>query len=119
MDPKSVLEMYTEAVLNEHALDRLDEFTTSDNLKKGATGFVSAFPDLRVELEFTVCEGLIVGCHAVGSGTHTGASIRGVEPTGRGWSARCNAFFRIEEGKITQAWTMWDWASILGQLRGE
>lgn len=116
MDPKLLLDSYTSVVLNEHRLDRLDEFTTSDQLKKAATGLVSAFPDLRVELDSVISEGDMVACRASGSGTHTGSAIRGVEPAGRQWSASCNAFFRVEDGKIAQAWTLWDWASILKQI---
>ena len=116
MDPKSLLRDYTEVVLNQHELARLDEFTTADQLKKAATGLVSAFPDLHVDLEFVICEGDVVGCHARGSGTHTGTAIRGIEAAGRAWTATCNAFFRVEGGTIADAWTLWDWASILKQI---
>lgn len=119
MDARTVLENYNEAVLNQHKLDRLDEFTSSEQLKSAATAFVRAFPDLRVELDFTVAEGTMIGCHAKGEGTHSGTAIRGLEPKGRSWTAACNAFFRVEEGKIVQAWTLWDWASIMKQIATE
>lgn len=119
MDPKNVLERYTAAVLNEHQLDRLDEFTTSDRLKAAATGLVDAFPDLRVDIVFMIGEGSLVACHASGAGTHTGTPIRGVDPAGKSWTANCNAFFKVEDGRIVQAWTIWDWASILKQISTE
>jgi predicted ester cyclase len=50
------------------------------------------------------------------TGTHTGTAILGVQPTGRAVQVDEMVIFRIADGKIAQAWEVYDELGMWRQL---
>jgi predicted ester cyclase len=82
--------------------------------------FVTAFPDIHLEVLHILAEGDHVLIHWRGSGTHaerlatvTGATIPPSRRTVRVWGALLT---EVREGKIAREWLYWDQLSVLAQL---
>jgi predicted ester cyclase len=73
------------------------------------------FSDMRIEIEFLLAEGDKVDCHFVFHGRHTGDGTGG---TGSGNTIRLPAIstFRIADGKLAEAWEIFDSASLAQQM---
>jgi steroid delta-isomerase-like uncharacterized protein len=112
-----VVERFLGEVLNGHDLAALEEVVADDTLKQRVRLLLAAFPDLEVEMNLIVSDGDLVAVNLTGRGTHEG-TFQGVPPTRRRWAATCSAFFRIEDGRIADAWVNWDLLGILEQLGG-
>lgn len=80
-----------------------------------AQEWTTAFPDWRFELRSLIAEGNLVAAHMPYMGTHIG-SILGVAPTGRTATVDEMVFFRIADGKIVQAWEVYDELGMWRQL---
>jgi steroid delta-isomerase-like uncharacterized protein len=80
-----------------------------------ADEWTSAFPDWRFELPRLVAEGTLVVAHMPYSGTHHGR-IAGVDPTGRSCTVDEMVIFRIADGRIAEAWEVYDDAGMWRQL---
>lgn len=113
MTPKQVVERYLAEVLNGGA--RVEELVSSDDLRQRVTSLRRAFPDLEVETVVLLAEGELVAGHFVGRGTHDGL-YQGVPATGRTWDAAFTAVFRVESGRIADAWVTWDRLALLERL---
>ena len=110
-----VVECYLEEVLNGHDLGALERLVADETLKQRVRLFLEAFPDLAVEPKLVVSDGELVGVNLIGRATHEG-TFQGVRPTGRRWAATCSGFYRVENGRIADAWINWDVLGILDQL---
>ena len=64
-----------------------------------------------------IAEDDLVAGHFVGRGTQIRALLNGVPPSGRSWEARATAIYRVETGRIAEAWVNWDQLSLMEQLR--
>jgi steroid delta-isomerase-like uncharacterized protein len=113
MTPKRVVEQYVAEVLGGRR--SADELVSSTELRQRVDALRRAFPDLDIETIALLGEGDLVAAHLVARGTHLGA-YQGVPATGRAWEARCTAVYRVEEGRIADAWVTWDQLSLLEQL---
>jgi predicted ester cyclase len=83
------------------------------------TGFAAvAFSDMRVEIDFLLAEGDKVDCHFVFHARHTG-TFPGIEPRGNPIRLPAISTFRIADGKLAEAWEIFDSASLLQQMRGQ
>jgi len=80
-----------------------------------AAEWTSAFPDWRFELLALIAEGDRVVAHMPYRGTHRQA-ISGVAPTHRSCIVDEIVIFRIADGKITEAWEVYDEAGMWRQL---
>jgi predicted ester cyclase len=80
-----------------------------------AEAWTSAFPDWRFELLALVAEGDRVVAHMPYHGTHRQA-ILGVAPTGRSCVVDEIVIFRVADGKIAEAWEVYDEAGMWRQL---
>jgi len=80
-----------------------------------AEEWTTAFPDWRFDLRALIAEGDRVVAHMPYSGTHR-QPILGVDPTNRSCSVDEIVIFRVNEGKITQAWEVYDEAGMWRQL---
>ena len=80
-----------------------------------AEEWTTAFPDWRFDLRALIAEGDRVVAHMPYSGTHR-QPILGVAPTNRSCSVDEIVIFRVNEGKITQAWEVYDEAGMWRQL---
>jgi predicted ester cyclase len=76
----------------------------------------SVFSDMRIEHGFMLAEGDKVDCHFALVARHTG-EFGGIKPKGN--VIRCPAIstFRIEGGKLAEAWEIYDSGSLLEQLK--
>ena len=79
-----------------------------------AEEWTTAFPDWRFELLGLVAEGDRVVAHMHG-GTFS-HPINGIAPTGRFANVDEMVIFRIADGKIAQAWEVYDEAGMWRQL---
>ncbi len=81
------------------------------------TEFVgSIFSDIRIEIDFLLAEGDKVDCHFVFNARHTGEGI-GVAPRGNAIRLPAISTFQIAEGKLAEAWEIFDSASLMEQLQ--
>jgi len=74
------------------------------------------FSDMKIEHDFMLAEGNKVDCHFVLVARHTG-EFAGVKPKGN--SIRCPAIstFRVEDGKLAEAWEIFDSGNLLQQMQ--
>ena len=77
--------------------------------------YLSAFPDLHIEVEqmLGVADFVITRWRA--TGTHQG-ELMGIRPTDRHADVHGCAVTKFREGKMAQAWTYWDRGRLLEQL---
>jgi predicted ester cyclase len=83
------------------------------------TEFVAGlFSDTRIEIDFLLAEGDKVDCHFVLYARHTGDGAGGA---GSGNAIRLPAIstFRIADGKLAEAWEIFDSASLTQQMQAE
>ncbi len=80
-----------------------------------AEEWTDAFPDWRFELLGLVAEGDRVVAHMPYSGTFS-RPITGIAPTGRSATVDEMVIFRIAEGKIVEAWEVYDESGMWRQL---
>jgi predicted ester cyclase len=73
------------------------------------------FSDMKIEHEFMLAEGDKVDCHFALVARHTG-EFAGIKPKNN--LIRCPAIstFRIEGGKLAEAWEIFDSGSLLHQM---
>jgi len=80
-----------------------------------AEEWTAAFPDWSFDLRALVAEGDLVVAHMPYRGTFT-RPISGIEPTGREAEVDEFVMFRIADGKIAEAWEVYDEAGMWRQL---
>jgi steroid delta-isomerase-like uncharacterized protein len=95
-----------------HGADR--EYTLDEDNASGRE-WRKAVPDLNVEVLRTVAEGDLVAVHWHASGTN---SVAAAGLPGLGGKAAMDGmtFFRFENGKIVEEWSVMDLATIMRQL---
>jgi predicted ester cyclase len=76
----------------------------------------SIFSDMKIEIDFLLAEGDKVDCHFALLAKHAG-EFAGIPPKGN--LIRCPAIstFRVEGGKLAEAWEIFDSGSLLQQMR--
>lgn len=74
------------------------------------------FSDMRINIKQLIAEGDWVDCHFVLLATHTG-DFGGVAPKGN--AIRCPAIstFRIQDGKLAEAWEIFDSGDLVRQMQ--
>jgi C-1 hydroxylase len=80
-----------------------------------AEQWTTAFPDWRFELRALVAEADLVVAHLPYNGTFA-KTIAGIAPTGRSCTVDEIVIFRIADGKIAEAWEVYDEAGMWRQL---
>ena len=124
---KDIVQNFYEIIINQKELDSIGDYLTEDFIHNGEDrgvvgqkqiiqeNFFNAFPDIKVNCEFFVCEDDLVTVHNIWSGTQNG-NFLGVPPTGKQVEWRSNAILKITDGKISRAWDENDFLSLLMQL---
>jgi predicted ester cyclase len=76
----------------------------------------SVFGDMRIEIDYLIAEGDKVDCHFALFAKHTG-EFAGIAPKGN--RIRCPAIstFRIEGGRLVEAWEIFDSGDLLQQMQ--
>lgn len=77
----------------------------------------AAAPDAKVSIERMVGEADLVAVHWRATGTNTVASA-GMPGNGRAFDIEGMTFFRFEQGRIIEEWSVTDWARLGKQLSG-
>ena len=74
------------------------------------------FSEMKIEIDFMLAEGDKVDCHFALLARHTG-EFAGIVPKGN--VIRCPAIstFRIEGGKLAEAWEIFDSGNLFQQMR--
>jgi steroid delta-isomerase-like uncharacterized protein len=97
-------------------------FDNEGNELRGPAGFKpflrtfkGAFPDLKVAIEDTICEGDKVVVRYVARGTHDGDAL-GIAATGRPIEITGMAIVRVANGQIAEAWNNFDMQGLNTQL---
>ena len=79
-------------------------------------GFVEAFPDLRLDIQFVTADDDRAAFYISTSGTHRG-SFRGIPPTGKSFKVNGVDIFRFDrEGKVSEHWGVFDTFGMMAQL---
>lgn len=132
--PEAVVSVDVDRIVeawNLHDLSRLVDCFTADAVydevpfgapahgRPGISGllgtFIKAFPDLVMTPGKRVSQADSLVWEWLLTGTHRG-EFGGVPPTGRALSLRGVSFCTLREGKIAEAHSYWDLASLLKQL---
>ncbi len=76
--------------------------------------FRQAFPDIRVRVLHTVCEGDLVACHCGVTGTHSGPGLG--EPTGSRIDIDGMALAVVRDGQLQEGWNSFDFLALYQQI---
>lgn len=102
-------------ILAPDAVDHEDGSTGPDGLKRVATMFRSAFPDLSVNVHEIMDAGDKVVVRAAATGTHKG-DFMGIAATGKRIEVEMIDIVRFEGGKAVEHWGITDTMSLMQQL---
>ena len=119
-----------EEVWNQKRTDTLEEILSPDCAGHMVSGevpgveafrlvrdeFLSAFPDLRFEIEDIVAEGDNAVVRWKASGTHSGDGL-GLTATHEPIEVRGITWHRYEDGKIVEGWDGWNQSGLMQELR--
>jgi len=83
--------------------------------RRAVLGWRSFAPDGVMSVDGILAEGDLVAVRWSGRGTNTGSG-NGLPATGRTFDVRGMTFFRIEDGRIREEWTVFDDLGLLRQL---
>ena len=87
-----------------------------EGFKRVLGGFVEAFPDLHLEVQFTVADNDRIVFYISTTGTHRGPFM-GMAPTGKQFKVNGTDIFRFnDEGKVSAHWGTFDTFGMLAQL---
>lgn len=129
LSPRTVAIRWFEEVWNQRSVPAIHEMLSADclghmeGLKIVGPGQFEAFhqdllkalPDLRIEVEDTVCEGENVVIRWRFSGKHTGHGL-GCAPTHSEVGASGMSWFKVRDGRIVEGWDRWNQAAFMRQL---
>ncbi len=76
----------------------------------------SVFSDMEIKIDFMIAEGDMVDCHFALHAKHTG-EFAGIEPKGNAVVVPAISTFRIEGGKLAEAWELFDSGPLLEQMK--
>jgi steroid delta-isomerase-like uncharacterized protein len=87
-----------------------------EGFKRVLGGFFEAFPDLHLEVQFTISDNDRVMFYLSTKGTHRGP-LMGMAPTGKAFKVNGVDIFRFnDEGKISEHWGVFDASGMFTQL---
>jgi steroid delta-isomerase-like uncharacterized protein len=98
-----------------HGPSILQEVRGREAFKQVVAGFRAALPDLRETIEDQIAEGNRVVSRFTFRATHTG-ELMGAPPTGKQITGQGIEISRIVNGKIVEAWVMFDALDMFQQL---
>jgi predicted ester cyclase len=87
-----------------------------DAEKEGWKRVLTAFPDLRHDIQEVLSAGSTVMARVVVTGTHEG-EFAGIAPNGRTFTLDQAIFAHVGRGKIVELWEIVDGASLKEQLQ--
>lgn len=87
-----------------------------DTFKQFYRSFVSAFPDIHIDVRDVILEGDKTVARLSFAGTHQGEGL-GIPATGNRFQATAIAITRWKGGRIVEAWNEFDAAGMMKQLQ--
>ena len=87
----------------------------SEELAQFMSVYVTAFPDLRFEIEQQLADGDFVVTRWIATGTHRGA-LMGIQPTNRRAVTHGCTVSEFRNSKGVHDWIYWDSGNLLRQL---
>jgi predicted ester cyclase len=118
-DPKEIVVRLIDEVMNGGKVDVIEELYAPEmaaGARRWIEPFRESFPDVEMEIVELVAEGERVAGRFRCSATNLG-EWRGEAPTGRRFERVDEVyFFRVVEGRITEAWGLEDTQDRLRQL---
>ena len=127
---KRVIRETWEDVVPSGDLDRLDDLVSPDlaergrrpdeapgreGLKQTMRWLATVFSDQRWEIHDLVAEDDVVVCRLTHHALHTG-DLMGIPPTGRSVAYQYVHFFRFEDGRVAEHWSVRDDMTLMRQL---
>ena len=77
--------------------------------------YLRAFPDMKISIEREIADGDYVVQHLLATGTNTG-EFNGVPATGKKINVTGVVTSKIKDGKVIEAWSLFDSLGLLQQL---
>jgi predicted ester cyclase len=100
-----------------HGLDESGKPVIGSHLfRKFRQAFLSAFPDIHVDVEDVMLEGDKTAVRLKFFGTHTGDGL-GIPPTGKRFTSTAIVIILWRDGKIAESWNEFDAAGMTRQLQ--
>jgi steroid delta-isomerase-like uncharacterized protein len=96
-------------------LDHTNQFHGLDNMKQAIANVYKGFPDFHVTIEDIIAEDDKVWIHSIETGTHS-EEFQGIAPTSKKLTFTCVDIFKIVDGKIAEAWHVYDILDFYLQL---
>ena len=106
-------QLVDEAFVNHTAL--AGQTPGREGLKKAVNMLRAGFPDLKVRIDDLISQDDRVAVRDEISATHQGP-FNGVPPTGRKVAVGRISFYKVRDGKISEAWSQLDMAGLMRQL---
>jgi predicted ester cyclase len=114
-DPSTVRQWATEDYLQHGPFG---PNVTRDEFEAGNRDIVwKALPDISIQLEPLLADGEFVVARGLGRGTHTGAELFGIPPTGRAVTFTETHICRLRGTQVCEHWLQVDLLGLLGQLQ--
>lgn len=136
MSDKTIVHEWFDQVWNSRDADAIDRMLAADavvhglkdpegNNLVGPAGFrplfhefTSAFPDMRIEVEDCMRDGDRLAFRCTVRGTHLGNGL-GLKATGRPIEISGMGWMREVDGKIAEAWNVFDFQGLGAQLAAD
>ena len=126
----AVARRWFEDVWNKRLDGAIEEMMTADSVghveggdvigsagfRQMQAGFVSAFPDLRIEVEDVLSEGERAAVRWRVTGTHEGPGM-GMAATQRKIDARGTTWLIVRDGRIVEGWDTWNMSGMMQSLQ--
>lgn len=126
---KATVLNFVEQVQNQHNLDAIDELfspnyvdhsgmsvpPTIEGTKNLMAMLFAAFPDMHMEVHMQLAEGDRVATYKSLHGTHLGPFM-GIPATGKKVAFNIIDIFSVQEGRISEHWTVSDMLGLMQQL---
>jgi steroid delta-isomerase-like uncharacterized protein len=96
-----------------------EKYRGREGARKNAEGWLTAFPDVKIELLNVVSSGDWAVAEAVGRGTHSGPLKTpggDVPPTGRQMELHFCSLIKVQNGKIVEGRDYYDGMTVATQL---
>ena len=126
-----LIRRWFDEVWNSGRMEAIDEMASPDVIGHGqaqhatdiglkefkpfVAGFRSAFPDMKVTIDFIMEQGDKVVARWTATMTHKGEFL-GIAPTGKKATITGTSTQRISGGKIVEGWDNWDQLGLLVQI---
>ena len=129
MSPKEIATAWFESVWNKKDPAAIDRYLAPDAKMHGLgevpmkpddfkalhRTFCAAFPDIRIDVARTVCEGDMVVVLGHVTGTHAGHGL-GAAPTQKRIDMWGMGMARVVNDRIVEGWNSWDFMTLYQQV---